>query len=112
MVGKGPADRSPVGPGPAAARRASSAMVPSRRSVSREWMGRGRPSRPMTDRTSEHPHEPDAISARGQSHSQPFDMSGSPDETLPNNPRGLDAISADARRKGNASSLSLGSFSI
>lgn len=29
--GKGPADRSPVGPGPAAARRASSAMVPVRR---------------------------------------------------------------------------------
>lgn len=33
MVGKGPADRSPVGPGPAAARRASSAMVPVRRSA-------------------------------------------------------------------------------
>ena len=31
--GKGPADRSPVGPGPAAARRASSAMVPVRRSA-------------------------------------------------------------------------------
>ena len=29
--GKGPADRSPVGPGPAAARRASSAMIPVRR---------------------------------------------------------------------------------
>lgn len=29
--GKGPADRSPVGPGPAAARRVSSAMVPVRR---------------------------------------------------------------------------------
>ena len=35
MVGKGPADRSPVGPGPAAARRASSAMVPVRRSAGR-----------------------------------------------------------------------------
>lgn len=29
--GKGPADRSPVGPGPAAARRVSSAMIPVRR---------------------------------------------------------------------------------
>lgn len=35
MVGKGPADRSPVGPGPAAARRALSAMVPVRRSAGR-----------------------------------------------------------------------------
>ena len=35
MVGKGPADRSPVGPGPAAARRTSSAMVPVRRSAGR-----------------------------------------------------------------------------
>ena len=33
--GKGPADRSPVGPGPAAARRVSSAMVPVRRSAGR-----------------------------------------------------------------------------
>ena len=35
--------------------------------VQREWMGRGRPFRPMTDRTSEHPREPDSISARGMS---------------------------------------------
>ena len=35
MVGKGPVDRSPVGPGPAAARRALSAMVPVRRSAGR-----------------------------------------------------------------------------
>lgn len=33
MVGKGSADRSPVGPGPAAARRALSAMVPVQRSA-------------------------------------------------------------------------------
>ena len=33
--GKGPADRSPVGPGPAAARRVSNAMVPVRRSAGR-----------------------------------------------------------------------------
>lgn len=49
--GKGPADRSPVGPGPAAARRASSAMVPVRRSAGRGTWKRTASCEKKTDRS-------------------------------------------------------------
>lgn len=49
--GKGPADRSPVGPGPAAARRASSAMVPVRRSAGRGTWKRTASCERKTDRS-------------------------------------------------------------
>lgn len=49
--GKGPADRSPVGPGPAAARRASSAMVPIRRSAGRGTWKRTASCEKKTDRS-------------------------------------------------------------
>lgn len=49
--GKGPADRSPVGPGPAAARRVSSAMVPVRRSAGRGTWKRTASCERKTDRS-------------------------------------------------------------
>ena len=49
--GKGPADRSPVGPGPAAARRVSSAMVPVRRSAGRGTWKRMASCERKTDRS-------------------------------------------------------------
>lgn len=49
--GKGPADRSPVGPGPAAARRTSSAMVPVRRSAGRGTWKRTASCERKTDRS-------------------------------------------------------------
>ena len=49
--GKGPADRSPVGPGPAGARRASSAMVPVRRSAGRGTWKRTASCERKTDRS-------------------------------------------------------------
>ena len=49
--GKGPADRSPVGPGPAAARRVSSAMVPVRRSAGRGTWRRTASCERKTDRS-------------------------------------------------------------
>lgn len=49
--GKGPADRSPVWPGPAAARRVSSAMVPVRRSAGRGTWKRTASCERKTDRS-------------------------------------------------------------
>ena len=49
--GKGPADRSPVGPGPAVARRVSSAMVPVRRSAGRGTWKRTASCERKTDRS-------------------------------------------------------------
>ena len=49
--GKGPADRSPVGPGPAAARRVSSAMVPVQRSAGRGTWKRTASCERKTDRS-------------------------------------------------------------
>ena len=49
--GKGPADCSPVGPGPAAARRVSSAMVPVRRSAGRGTWRRTASCERKTDRS-------------------------------------------------------------
>ena len=49
--GKGPADRSPVGLGPAAARRVSSAMVPVRRSAGRGTWKRTASCERKTDRS-------------------------------------------------------------
>lgn len=49
--GKGPADRSPVGPGPAAARRVPSAMVPVRRSAGRGTWKRTASCERKTDRS-------------------------------------------------------------
>lgn len=49
--GKGPADRSPVGPGPAAARRVSSAMIPVRRSAGRRTWKRTASCERKTDRS-------------------------------------------------------------
>lgn len=51
MVWKGPADRSPVGPGPAGARLASSAMVPVRRSAGRGTWKRTASCERKTDRS-------------------------------------------------------------
>ena len=65
--GKGPADRSPVGPGPAAARRASSAMVPVRRSAGHGTWKRTASCERKTDRSATRRMVPSVSGARAGS---------------------------------------------
>ena len=77
--GKGPADRSPVGSGPAAARRASSAMVPVQRSAGRGTWKRTASCERKTDRSATRRTVPSVSGAHvgSRTRAMPFPLPGS-----------------------------------